>query len=60
MNNQEGRITFKPVSPLDHIALKNIAAAKEETLSSVVASAVNQWLVDNYKKQLNYYGRLKE
>ena len=60
MKNNEARVTFAPLSNLDHVCLKQIAAAKGETLSAVTAYAVNQWLIEHGKKNLHYYGKLKQ
>tara|TARA_B100001094_G_scaffold14606_1_gene12670 strand:- start:3142 stop:3312 length:171 start_codon:yes stop_codon:yes gene_type:complete len=55
MSKHDGRVTFTPLHAFDHLCLKKIAAVKGETLSTVTAYAVNQWLVENYEKHLNYY-----
>jgi hypothetical protein len=60
MKNNDGRITFAPLSSFDHNFLKKIAVAKGETLSAVTAYAVNQWLIEHGKKNLHYYGKLKQ
>ena len=53
MKNIEGRVTFTPLTTFDHVCLKKIAVAKGETLSSVTAYAVNQWLIEHGKKNLH-------
>jgi len=60
MKNTDGRITFAPLSNLDHVCLKKIASAKGETLSAVTAQAVNQWLIEHGKKHLHYYGKIRQ
>tara|TARA_R100000353_G_scaffold120518_1_gene85788 strand:+ start:62 stop:262 length:201 start_codon:yes stop_codon:yes gene_type:complete len=59
VKSNEGRITFTPLTTLDHVCLKKIATAKGETLSAVTAYAVNQWLIEHGKKHLHYYGKLR-
>lgn len=55
MSKHDGRVTFTPLHSFDHTCLRKLAAVKGETLSTVTAYAVNQWLIENYEKHFNYH-----
>jgi len=49
------RITVTPLSELDYVAVKQLKAIHNTTLSQIVSVALHEWLKDNYTKEIQFY-----
>ena len=52
--NKTARITVTPLSELDYDAVKQLAKIHNTTLSQIVSVALHDWLINNYKKQIEF------
>jgi len=53
LNGSIERITFTPASKMEHGMIENLAQLKGSSMAAVVTQALNQWLKQNYTKEID-------